>query len=453
MNAKHLPTQPEDPRGDVRTRRSPPSLTRFPSGDHVAAPGDRCEARQAKPSAGLRLSAWMVILVAVAGCEEPFAPMEPQICAMAPEVRLALPCSNEPIRVADDPGFVALAAGMDHSCGLTAAGDTYCWGANHFGALGRAAGGQVFTRPMRIAGDQRFEGLTAGANHTCGWTADGAGYCWGSNAWAELGIGSDQSIAPSGPVPIAGDLRFTTLSAGARHTCGIERGGRTYCWGTDWFGQLGRGIWDMGVAPTPTAVVGGNSFVAIGTGQDASCALTSDGEAYCWGMGSSGELGTRATGICRDYIFTYRCSPTPLRVETGKSFVSLHTGTSHSCALTADGEAYCWGRHGHEPSGHGPADGFVPMPVPDRRFRDLSAGGSTCGITTGGEAVCWGFNYFGQLGTGSRKYHDGRPAPVAGGHLFRALAVGHRHACGITEEGATFCWGSNEWGQLGAGVW
>src|SRR5512147_1659379 len=79
--------------------------------------------------------------------------------------------------------------------------------------------------------------------------------------------------------------------------------------------------------------------------------------------------------------------------------------------------------------------------------RVLAAGsGYTCGLTSSGVAYCWGNNDYGQLGTGSTTKSP-RPAAVAGGLSFSALATEFSHSCGLTSAGEVYCWGANDFGQ------
>jgi alpha-tubulin suppressor-like RCC1 family protein len=153
---------------------------------------------------------------------------------------------------------------------------------------------------------------------------------------------------------------------------------------------------------------------------------------------------------------------------------SLVAGVAHTCALTrpaaagAGGAAFCWGANGFGQLGAGSAAvrSAVPLavtlPTGVTGFTKLFAGEyHTCGVANTGTAYCWGRNSSGQLGDGTT---GNRSAPVAvtGGLVFRSLATGELHTCGVvgnpttggTQAGAgvLYCWGDNEYGQLGSGT-
>ena len=175
---------------------------------------------------------------------------------------------------------------------------------------------------------------------------------------------------------------------------------------------------------------------AVAAGQWHTCGLTTDGAAYCWGQ-NGGQLGNGSTTD----------SPVPLAVSGGLSFTALTTGNAHTCGLASSGVAYCWGSM----SPLYPLDD-VPVAIPGGlSFIALASGNAhACGVTTSGAAYCWGLGGDGQFGNGS---NTDSPIPVAvsGGLTFSALAGGDGHTCGLTTSGAAYCWGSNGFGQLGDG--
>jgi len=104
-----------------------------------------------------------------------------------------------------------------------------------------------------------------------------------------------------------------------------------------------------------------------------------------------------------------------------------------------------------------------PVPVSGgMTFNAVSAGeGFSCGVTTSGRAFCWGDNFAGELGTGTNTGPEGcefgrpcsrAPVAVSGGLTFVTVSAGASHACGVTSDGAAYCWGDNSAGALGDGT-
>lgn len=135
--------------------------------------------------------------------------------------------------------------------------------------------------------------------------------------------------------------------------------------------------------------------------------------------------------------------------------VGVTAGADHACALTRRGQAYCWGANEFGQLGRGRADSTpgtaAELVVGGLRFTTIAAGYShTCGIAVTGAAYCWGSNEYGQLGDGSRR-SSARPVAVAGGLEFRSIAPGGTHTCAVTRGDVAYCWGGNWHGQLGQG--
>ncbi len=301
-------------------------------------------------------------------------------------------------RGADDRGqrpdraavsFVALAAGVSHACGLTREGQALCWGANDSGQLGD---GSRVDRPVPapVASDARFSTIAAGVSHTCGLEGEGQVLCWGSNADGQLGDGSHEDRMTPGPV--SGDQRFVELVAGWNHTCGLTATREAFCWGLNDHGQLGDGSLAERLVPTRVP----DSFESLVAGSAHTCGI-SGGEVLCWGDDTSGQLGDGAT----------RSRPRPALVHGLPAPVTqLAAGAVSTCALLADGRAYCWGQNVHGELGDGTRDSrATPSPVSGNlRFRSIYAGGAlTCGFTTAGVQYCWGLNQSGELGDGTRE--------------------------------------------------
>ena len=256
------------------------------------------------------------------------------------------------------------------------------------------------------------------------------------------------------PTPVAGGMTFTSISAGALHTCGIASG-NTWCWGER---DLGTAAYQTFAAPQ--TVAGSSGIITISAGHSLTCGTRGDGRALCWGVNMAGEVGTGTLGP----------SWTPTPVNTPQSLASISVssvrnwGPSHACALTADGVAYCWGDNYLGQLGNGTTTASrVPVAVAGGHVFDaISVGGQfTCAIARGGDAYCWGMAGDGQLGDDPRNAGNCAapgsgaslgcstiPRRVSGGTRFTTVAAGNGFACALDTDGRAYCWGSNMFGQL-----
>jgi alpha-tubulin suppressor-like RCC1 family protein len=272
------------------------------------------------------------------------------------------------------------------------------------------------------------------------------------------------------------------VSTGSTNTCGVTASGTAYCWGDNATGELGigadaaPGICGTESSPCslqPLPVAGGFAFASLSAAWVSACGLDAGGGAYCWGDNSFGQLGiggdTAGLATC---FYKNPCSPAPRAVAGGLTFTVLGTGTSSVCGLTPAGAAYCWGDNIVGQLGIGTdsasdlcgGDPCARTPVRvagGLAFTELSVGYlHSCGLASDGTWYCWGSNNYGQLGNGTTgpdlcqdTYLCSRvPVTVAAGMTFATVSSGgRRHSCGVTSSGSAYCWGENILGQLGDG--
>jgi alpha-tubulin suppressor-like RCC1 family protein len=190
------------------------------------------------------------------------------------------------------------------------------------------------------------------------------------------------------------------------------------------------------------------AFTQLSAGVSHTCGVTTDKQAYCWGWNSKGQLG--------DGTITQRLAPVP--VGGGLTFLKISAGGQHTCGLTTQNTAYCWGSNEHGQLGDGTTmDRLTPTGVMGgHQFAQISTGGQyACGVTTQALAFCWGLNGGGQLGDGTQ-INRPQPTAVAGPVKFGQISTGSGHTCAITPlvkgAGTAYCWGSNGTGTLGDGT-
>jgi alpha-tubulin suppressor-like RCC1 family protein len=189
------------------------------------------------------------------------------------------------------------------------------------------------------------------------------------------------------------------------------------------------------------------TFSDISAGHLHTCGLTFDGTAYCWGANESYRLGV-STSFPTCQIFP--CTATPQQAGGTTRFKQIIAGTDKTCALAIDGKPWCWGSIYRWFDTLQVSATAVPVAT-DSVFVSISGGGAHhCGLTAGGTAMCWGVNTFGSLGD-STKTNRHSPVVVAGNHRFTSLAAGGIIGCGVDTNGDAWCWGDNRFGQLGLG--
>ena len=270
--------------------------------------------------------------------------------------------------------------------------------------------------------------------------------------------------------PLVGKI-LPKLALGDRHTCAVTDDGQALCWGTGGDGQLGNS--QNNNQGTPVYVVDGNSsitpiegIVQISTGYEYTCALNIESKVFCWGSQADGRLGNGVTsGAVINYPVTVKTDITSNPSINLSNIVQIASRGSHTCALSSDGEVFCWGKGNKGQLGND-ADSSQNLPVkvvaqdgstdPLTGIIQISTGGKhTCALNLEGEVFCWGYHVYGQLGDNSTATSMAYPVKVvidSVGTPFNNIAqvvAGSNHTCALNNDGNVFCWGYGASGRLG----
>ncbi|WP_083195032.1 hypothetical protein [Pararhodobacter sp. CCB-MM2] len=193
--------------------------------------------------------------------------------------------------------------------------------------------------------------------------------------------------------------------------------------------------------------------VSVAAAHNHTCALSTEGRVYCWGDNTFGQIG--------DSTNTDRYMATQV-AGLGRRNRTIATGGYSSCAINRRGRLFCWGSNGNGQLGDGtsthanlPVRALTPLGMTEITMGADHVGHAyACALNRNRRAYCWGDNDYGQLGDGTATDRS-VPTPVtrlgAGVSQIAAASVS-THTCAINRIGRLLCWGSNRRGELGIGT-
>lgn len=337
-----------------------------------------------------------------------------------------------------------IAAGDHHTCYLDAGGSVMCWGWNRYGQTGMDSADHVL--PGNWLNLPHITQISAGGYHSCAVTSEHQVFCWGRNNAGQLGNGSYEDS--NTPVQVQGleDARIDSVVCGSVHTCAFETGGSAWCWGSNRDGKLGAEL-DAPFSNTAVQVAAPVIDIqSLSTGATFTCAADQTAQTWCWGDGSFGQIGSRNADP----------ASSPREIEKAIPGVnSISSGWFHTCALTDSGDLFCWGKNYEGELGNSStisrAEAVNVVGLTGKKIiRQMSMGGrSGCAVTTDNELFCWGKNDYGQVGNRSTTDQLFPALIDAPGEEITSLSVGASHACYLTSQDDLFCWGANDHLQLG----
>lgn len=348
-----------------------------------------------------------------------------------------------------------LAAGSGHTCAIDSGGKAYCWGQNSYYQLGNGSTSTLsIATAVAVSGGHIFRQISAGYRHNCAVIDNYAAYCWGNNTAGQLGDGT--TTKKNVPVSVTGSLygvQVKSVSAGFDHSCAVTTAGKVYCWGSNAFGQLGNSdAAYLSKTPAPVSLPGNAIAASIVTGQFYTCATDTEGRSYCWGAGESSEP------VALD---TTNLPATKSIFSINSSARTLHTCAiaEDNRAYCWGGNSYGQLGISESDSVTDPSKVNWSADLADKDVLSISTGlYHTCAIADDSLAYCWGDNSKRQLGVSLGVVATKIPTPtpvdtsgVLGGKKMTGIAAGEYHTCASADDKKVYCWGYNNTKQLGGG--
>ncbi|MBM7367249.1 serine/threonine-protein kinase [Gordonia hydrophobica] len=329
--------------------------------------------------------------------------------------------------------------------------ELFCWGSNSVGQVGDGSTTDRKT-PVKVPGLTDVSAVDIGSYRaksdkylttTCA-VAEGDVYCWGSNYYSQVGDRSETER--HAPAKVSGLPKVTAVVTDYGSTCAITEEKELYCWGNGEVGQLGTGNTATRV-PEPAKINDLTGVKSVDGGGGAFCAVDGSDELYCWGSNFSGQLGDGTT----------QQRNTPVKVQSLTGVTSASLGTAYdtdnkrlkvtTCAV-AEGTVHCWGAQSSLLSSQ------TTSPVATTGIENaaqVSVGVETACAVTEGKIWCWGNNRYGQTGNGSES-DSAVSAPTVVSSLTDVswVTTGASTTCaGVAQNNEVYCWGASWAGQIG----
>lgn len=377
-----------------------------------------------------------------------------------------------PVLLVTNPASVgnnlaSISTGSYHSCYVDVNDIAKCWGWNSYGQ----SSSTIHTSGPLVG--KTIKNISAGGWNTCFIASDNLAYCLGYGSSGNLGnnqtFASGNAVATVDTSGVLSGKTIKYLSTGYSHSCVIASDNMAYCWGDNQFGQLGNSQSGSGVksavpvAVNMSGVLAGKTMKFIAAGFNHSCGIASDNLVYCWGANTFGQLGDNS-GLGSSVPVAV--SMTGLLV--GKTFKILSLGnainTYHTCGVASDNKVYCWGRNSSGQIGNGSvSQASVPTAVSTsgalsgKTIKSSFIGYErSCALDSDSNLYCWGDNSYGVFGDGSSAPSNVPVSIVMSGSLTgitpKSISLGYHHTCLLGSNDRAYCWGYNNFGQLGDGT-
>jgi uncharacterized cupin superfamily protein len=227
----------------------------------------------------------------------------------------------------------------------------------------------------------------------------------------------------------SGTPSVVAIGTGNEYTCYILSNGNSVCYGDNSYNQ-----WENYTGGDAVAVAGGSSHT---------CYLLSSGSSVCYGVNANGYVTNYSGGdaiavstgkndmhtcylLLNGNSICYGAYDWGEAISyTGGDAIAVSTGAQHTCYLLSNGNSTCYGDNGN-----GQADSYTGGDA-----IDVSAGGwHTCYLLSSGNSICYGENGGGQA------------TDYTGGDAV-AVSAGYWHTCYLLSNGNSQCYGWNGYGQ------
>lgn len=396
----------------------------------------------------------------------------------------------------DEAEYIILSAGIQTMCASINGDGVKCWGRADSQSTGTytdlipseedhitcGGGSLCYPTPVEIANfpTGKVQDLVVSLTNACA-VVDGDVYCWGTSVSSALGydavdtssstcnadyglsgssLASDQCSYYPRKVTFPEEVKITEIDGEGWHYCALTEEGDVYCWGWNGFGQLG-------VASDDDCSDSSNSFVqSYSDCQKTPKKVTglSNITKISIGLPTSCFLTSAGAMVCAGSFTdgtTSNATPTSVHTLYDSDVQDILVGAYNYCALKNDGKFYCMGSNDHGELGVGDtvSNYTTPQEITEvEGLNSISSKGTIpstafntyCALVDN-KVYCWGYN-----GTGAAGEDQGTdnlsPVEISGlpSSGITQVKAGYHSSCAATDT-EIYCWGSSQAGAVGMG--
>jgi len=346
--------------------------------------------------------------------------------------------------VAFGANWSSVACGQGHMAAIKTDGTFWIWGQGLRGAIGNNSV-TTFSTPIQPVGYQlatNWSNVKAGSFTTAAIKKDGTLWSWGTGTVGQLG----NNTATSTSLPVQ-EITYSTiwsqLSAGSDYAAAIKTDSTLWLWGFGTSGQLGDNTATSKSSPVQT-IAGGTNWSSVACGTSHVASVKTDGTLWLWGLGTSGQLGDN----------TAASKSSPIQTITfGTTWSKASAGVSHTGAIKTDGTAWTWGLGTSGQLGDGTIvtkSSPVQVVVYANNWSSVGNGyNNTAAIKKDGTLWMMGSNTNGMLGDNTILNKSSAVQTVAFGTNWSSVTCGYFHTAAVKTDGTLWTWGRNNYGVLG----
>lgn len=232
-----------------------------------------------------------------------------------------------------DGVITSISVGGNHLCGLfdnKVVISIVCYGSDQNGQLGN---GRILDNEyseIKEPNGLDWRGVASGESHSCAYNVENHVYCWGQNYYGQ--IGDNTTSERHSPVKLNTDFGIIEqIEAGAYHNCILNQDGDLYCWGWNGLGQIGDKSYSNALEPKILNFSSSGKILSISSASFHSCITSSLNEIFCWGNNDKKQINDDAQNTFNHPVEITNELNKPIKMLVGDDYSCFISNKNYFC--------------------------------------------------------------------------------------------------------------------------